>query len=245
MNPKLPLYHRIENDLKEKILRGEYEPGDMIPPERELIEMYKASRLTIREAVNRLTQQGLVEKVQGKGTFVTKPQINHMMGYLYNNSGEILKSSYDIKTQVLNLKIINPDADIVKKLKLVNSEQEVVFLERLRFANKTPAAILTSYIPYRFVPDIESMDFTNVSLYRTLREKYGIHLHDAQEVIEAVNADERKSELLNIKKNTPLLLNQRIVYLIDGTPIEYETIEARSDVYKYRNRLIGEITGAV
>ena len=245
MNPELPLYHRIETDLKNKILHGIYQAGTVIPSEKELTEIYKASRVTIREAVNRLVQQGLVEKKQGKGTFVKNPQINHKVGHLYNNGGEILKSYYDIKTRVLNLKIIKANKDITKQLNLPDQEKEVVFLERLRYANKTPAAILTSYIPYRFVKGIESIDFTDISLYKTLREKFLIHLHEAEEVIEAIKSDKRKSKLLSVPENTPLLLNQRVVYLIDRTPIEYETIIARSDVYKYKNHLTGMVSGAI
>ena len=245
MNPELPLYHRIETDIKNKILHGIYQPGTIIPSEKELTEIYNASRVTIREAVNRLVQQGLVEKKQGKGTFVKKPEINHKVGHLYNDGGEILKSHYDIKTKVLNLKIIKADADIVNQLNLSEQETDIVFLERLRYANKTPAAILTSYIPYKFVRGIESIDFTDISLYKTLREKFHIHLHEAEEVIEAIKSDERTSKLLSVPENTPLLLNHRVVYLIDKTPIEYETIVARSDVYKYKNHLKGVVSGTI
>lgn len=66
MDPKLPLYHRIENDLKNKIVLGHYKPGDILPSERELIEIYKVSRLTAREAVKRLEMQGLVKKSREK-----------------------------------------------------------------------------------------------------------------------------------------------------------------------------------
>ena len=82
MNPRLPLYHRIENDLKNKIFSGQYKTGDMLPSERELIEIYKVSRLTAREAVSRLANQGLVEKVQGKGTYVSTPRRERRMGSL-------------------------------------------------------------------------------------------------------------------------------------------------------------------
>lgn len=239
MNPRLPLYHRIENDLKNKIYSGHYKPGDILPSERELIEIYKVSRLTAREAVSRLANQGLVNKIQGKGTFVATPQQDYSMGSLYSGGEEVLMRNYEIKTKVLDLKIIIPDAIVSKNLKLPEDKEEVIYLERLRYANNNPFALIKSYLPHRLVPDLELVDFTNKSLYRTLEESYRMQLYDANEIIEAVKADARSAELLDIKRGTPLLFNHRTVRLLDRTTIEYETVMYRSDIYKCHNRLVG------
>ncbi len=236
MKPKLPLYHRIENDLKNKIFLGKYRPGDMLPSERELIEIYKVSRLTAREAVNRLAMQGLVEKIQGKGTFVKEKRQGHGMGHLYSGGEEILMKFYEIKTKVLNLSIINPDQVVCKNLELSDCEQ-VVYLERLRFANQTPVALIKSYLPQNLVPGMESVDFTDKSLYGILEETYRLQLHEAEEIIEAILADEHTAKLLETEPGFPVLFNQRITHLLDGTIVEYETVTSRSDIYKYHNKL--------
>ncbi|RKX80393.1 MAG: hypothetical protein DRP58_13275 [Spirochaetes bacterium] len=240
MNPRLPLYHRIENDLKNKIFSGQYKTGEMLPSERELIEIYKVSRLTAREAVSRLANQGLVEKVQGKGTYVSTPQRENRMGSLYSGGEEILMRYYEITTKVLDLRIMVPDAIVSKNLNL-QSEEEVVYLERLRYANNNPVALIKSYLPHRSVPNLEQVDFTNKSLYQTLEETYRMQLYDANETIEAVKADERSSELLEIKRGTALLFNHRTVRLLDRSIIEYETVMYRSDIYKYHNRIVGNL----
>jgi len=239
MDPRLPLYHRIENDLKNKIFSGNYKPGDILPSERELIEIYKVSRLTAREAVSRLANQGLVRKIQGKGTFVSTPKSENSMGSLYSEGEEVLMRNYEIKTKVIDLKIIIPDAMVSKYLELEDSKEKVVYLERLRYANNYPVALIKSYLPCSLVPDLELVDFTNKSLYRTLEESYRMQLYDANEIIEAVKADSRCADLLGIKQGAPLLFNHRTVRLLDRTTIEYETVMYRSDIYKYRNRLIG------
>ena len=241
MNPKLPLYHRIENDLKNKIFSGQYKAGDMLPSEREIIEIYKVSRLTAREAVNRLAMQGLVEKVQGKGTFVSTPRRENSMGSLYSGGEEILMRYFEISTKVLDIRIMVPDAIVSKNLDLKDDKTEVVYLERLRFANDNPVALIKSYLPHSQVPGLESVDFTDKSLYKTLEEKYGMQLYDANEIIEAVKADERSAKLLKIKKGTPLLFNHRTLRLLDRSIIEYETVMYRSDIYKYHNRLVGNL----
>ncbi len=241
MNPRLPLYHRIENDLKNKIFSGHYKIGDMLPSERELIEIYKVSRLTAREAVSRLANQGLVEKIQGKGTYVSTPQRENRMGSLFSGGEEILMRDYEISTKVLDLRIMTPDAIVSKNLDLKNNTEKVVYLERLRFANDNPVALIKSYLPQQAVPGLELVDFTNKSLYKTLEESYRMQLYDANEIIEAVKADARSAELFKIKRGTALLFNHRTVRLLDRSVIEYETVMYRSDIYKYHNRIVGNL----
>jgi len=234
MEPKMPLYYKIESDLKNKIFSGRYKSGDILPSERELIDMYKVSRLTARAAVDRLATENLVVKI----TFVATPKLNRRMGPLYSIGEEILMRYYEVKTKVLNLKIIIADKMVKEYLELQEKEK-VLYLERLRYANKTPVALIRSYLPYLYVPNMELIDFTDKSLYQILENSYGLQLHEAQETIEAVKAGTRSANLLQIKTSTPLLLNQRITRLMDGKIIEYEIVEYRSDIYKYRNRLVG------
>ena len=238
MDPKMPLYYKIESDLKNKIFSGHYKSGDILPSESELIDMYKVSRLTVRAAVDRLATQNLVVKIQGKGTFVATPKLNCRMGPLYSSGEEILMRYYEVKTKMLNLKIIIPNKIVKGHLELQEKEK-AVYLERLRYANKTPVALIKSYLPCRYVPDVELIDFTDKSLYQILENSYGLQLHEAQETIEAVKADTRSANFLEIKPGTPLLLNKRVTRLIDKKVIEYEIVEYRSDIYKHRNTLVG------
>ena len=238
MDPKMPLYYKIESDFKNKILSGHYKSGDILPSERELIDIYKVSRLTARAAVDRLATDNLVVKIQGKGTFVATPKLKYRMGPLYSSGEEILMQYYEIKTKVLNLKIIIPNK-IVKECLELQEKEKTLYLERLRCADSTPVALIKSYLPYKYVHNIELVDFTDKSLYQTLENSYGLQLHKAQETIEAVKADTRSANLLGIKPGTPLLLDHRITYLIDGKIIEYEIVKYRSDIYKYRNTLVG------
>ncbi len=242
MNVQLPLYYKIENDLKKKIMKGDYKAGDPLPSEKQLVEKYKVSRLTAREAVKRLEAQRLVVKIQGKGTFVARPQIYHRTGSLYSGGEEILLQNFQVKTRVLDIKKVAPHSGIYRKLEL-DDKEEVIALERLRYANEIPVALIKCYIPYKYVPGIESMDLENKSLYRTLEDHYLLQLHEAQEVIEAVKADSRSAGYLEIKPGMPVLLNKRTTYLADGVVIEYEKVLYRSDIFKYYNKLVGRGEG--
>jgi len=242
MRPKLPLYYQVEEKLRRKIERGDFDPGDPLPSEQELVELFKVSRLTIREAINRLVAQGLVVKIQGKGTFVAEPKIKHRVGFLFSNGEEILARNFEIETKVLKMEKIIGDKEICKKLD-VSDGDELFYLERLRFANKKPATYIKSYIPYKYVGGIEFIDFTKNFLYRTLEDHFNLSLYEAEELIEAVKVDEPIANMLGILSGSAILLVKRITYLEDGCKIEYDEVLYRSDIFQYHVKLIGRSQG--
>lgn len=239
MGINVPLYFQIESDLREKIVSGEYQPGDLIPSERELVENYKVSRLTVREAIKRLVAQGIVKKIQGKGTYVTEYSPDYLVGPLNIISEVFLLSKYTIETKVLSSKKMKPDKEICEKLQLEECENnDIFYLERVRYANGTPYAYVKCYLPYSYVENIETFDFTQATLYRTMEDYFRLELYEAYDVIEATTVNKRCANLLDLKPGAPVLLNQRTAYLQNGTIIEFEKLIQRSDIFKYRNKLV-------
>ncbi len=239
MGINIPLYFQIEMDLRKKIVDGGFVPGHQLPSERELVQSYKVSRLTIREAINRLVAQGLVIKKQGKGTFVAEKSADQMVGPLSSSSEVFLLNNYKVKTTVIQAKKMVPGKRICKFLQLPDTgEDEIYYLERVRYANETPVAHIKCYIPYKFVKNIETFDFSKTTLYRTLEDYYRLDIFEAYEVIEATSLDQRNAKLLGLTVGAPVLMNQRTTYLKDGNVIEYEKVLYRSDIYKYHNKLI-------
>jgi GntR family transcriptional regulator len=234
-----PLYFQIEMDLREKIVDGGFIPGHQLPSERELVQEYKVSRLTVREAINRLVAQGMVIKKQGKGTFIAEKSADHMVGPLNSSSEVFLLNNYRVKTTVLKAERIFPSNKILENLHLPDTgAEEVYYLERVRYANETPVAYINCYIPYKFVKNIETFDFSKATLYRTLEDYYRLELSEAYEVIEATCVDRSNAKLLGLSVGDPVLMNHRTTYLTDGNVIEYEKVLYRSDIYKYHNKLI-------
>ncbi|MCK5664792.1 MAG: GntR family transcriptional regulator [Thiotrichaceae bacterium] len=239
MGINTPLYFKIEMDLRKKIMAREYAPGQLLPSERELVKTYKVSRLTVREAINRLVAQGMVKKKQGKGTFVSKPTTDHNVGSLTSSSEMFLLKNYTVETKVIESEILIPDRKICEKLQLEKSENEKIFyLERVRYANHTPVSHIKCYLPYRHIDKIETIDFSTATLYRTLEDHYRLELYEAYEVIEAAKLDEMSAKFLELEAGAPVLLNRRTAYLKDGSVIEYEKVLYRSDIFKYYNKLI-------
>ncbi len=239
MGINTPLYFQIEMDLRKKIVAGDYTVGQLLPSERELVKTYRVSRLTVREAINRLAAQGLVRKEQGKGTFVSSPSTDHMVGSLNSTSEVFLLKNYALKTKVVASEISIPSREICEKLKLkTDGTQEIFYLERVRYADDQPFAHIKCYLPYDPIEKIEKIDFSEASLYRTLEDNYRLELYEAFEVIEAAKLDETSARWLELETGAPILFNQRTAYLKDGTVIEFERVLYRSDIFKYQNKLI-------
>ncbi len=234
-----PLYFKIEMDLRKKIMAKEYVPGQLLPSERDLMQIYNVSRLTVREAINRLVAQGMVKKKQGKGTFVNEPTTEHMVGSLNSSSEVFLLKNYVVKTKVIASKVTDPTPEIRRKLQMSTDESEkIFFLERVRYANHKPVAHIKCYLPYGPIENIENIDFSVAALYRTLEDYYRLELYEAYEVIEAASVGKQSAALLEIEPGAPVLLNERTAYLKDGRVIEYEKVFYRSDIFKYHNKLI-------
>jgi len=217
----------------------EYVPGQLLPSERDLMQIYNVSRLTVREAINRLVAQGMVKKKQGKGTFVNEPTTEHMVGSLNSSSEVFLLKNYVVKTKVIASKVTDPTPEIRQKLQMSTDESEkIFFLERVRYANHKPVAHIKCYLPYGPIENIENIDFAVAALYRTLEDYYRLELYEAYEVIEAASVGKQSAALLEIEPGAPVLLNERTAYLKDGRVIEYEKVFYRSDIFKYHNKLI-------
>lgn len=236
-NP-VPFYHRIAAQVRREIAAGRYKTGQPIPTEAALQARFGVSRLTVREAVRQLVSQGLLEKKQGKGTFVTRPSVDHRKGFLYSPSEAILAHNHLLATRVIETRIVRASAAVAARLNLKPGE-EVFSLERLRSADKVPAQLIKSYLPYRLVRGIEKVDFTVCFLYRVLEDACGLRLKDADEVIGAALLDRRTASLLHLRRGQPVLLTRRTTFLLDGTPVEYNEILYRPDVLSYRIKLEG------
>lgn len=232
------LYYKIEQEIKKWIAEGRYKTGELIPSEAELQKIFNASRLTIRDAIKHLAAQGFLEKKQGVGTYIRRPIIDHRRGFLYSPSEEILARNFTLVTEVIQLEWFEADEDTARKLNL-ELDEGVVFLERLRYADRIPAQLIKSYLPAKYVPGIDKVDFRKNFLYRTLEERYQLRLKEADETIEAAKISKRDAGLLDIAPGTPVLLTRRSTYLVDGTIIEHNNIIYRPNILNYHIKLKG------
>lgn len=218
----LPLYFQLGNIIKNEIASGALKPGDTIPTENELMDIYSISRATVRHAISNLVNDGYLRRERAKGTYVNYPPSERkFLGNLKCFSEEMMRKGIPHSTQLLEKRIIKPDPYIIEKLQLLPGK-EVFYLKRLRTVDESPVLIVGSYIPYELCVGLENEDFNKVSLYDVLENKFGLRLHHGHRVIEPKLVDsEETMRLLNIEPGTCISLIESTICASDNRPIEF------------------------
>lgn len=222
----IPIYYQLKNLIKNSIESGVLKPGASIPSEREYSEKFNISRMTVRQALKELESEGLIIRERGRGSFVARPKIEQKN--IMSFTQMVREMGMEPSTEVIDLKR-TVTGNLHEKFMLDPSEG-MFEVTRLRCADNIPVALETDYIPERFAPDIDAKDLTG-SLYRLLKEEYGIEVTASKAGFEAVMSDRYMERLLDIGRSIPLLKVESIN--IAQRPVFYEISFYRSDVFKY------------
>lgn len=234
----LPYYVQLKELIRDKIEHGEWKPGDQLPSEPDLCNMFDISRTVIRQALKELTYEGLIYREKGKGTFIAEPKIvERLVSDLTGFFQDMTELGYKPHSRVLKQELITASPKITKLLDLP-PVSEVVELTRLRFVDDEPIALVTTYIPYKLCPKVISADFSNQSLYSFLEKEGGLIIARGRRIIEAVPANSYEAELLNVMTGVPLILLDSVSYLADGTPVEYYHALHRGDRARFSVELL-------
>ncbi len=229
----IPLYYQLVELIKEQILAGEFNPGEQIPPERTLAEHHGISRMTVRQAIAFLVREGVLVARHGHGTFVAEPKVAHDALHLRGFSEEVQRLGGMAVSRVLDQGIVTASPRIATELQLP-ADTTVVKIVRLRLADATPLLLETAYIPCVLCPRLETEDFSTLSLYSVLEQRYGIRLAYARQAIEATAANAYESDLFGIPVGAPMLLVEGVTYDALNRPIEYFKAIYRGDRMRLR-----------
>ena len=228
----LPVYYQLKEALREQIVSGVLKPHERVLSERELEKSYNISRMTARQALSKLEAAGYIYRRQGKGSFVAEPKIRQGLLQLSSFTEDMQQRGLSPGARVLSVELVSPSADLIQRFQAEASEQ-FVRIQRIRLADGEPMALEFSSLRYKFCPGIEELDFTDRSIYETLRERYNIYLGCADQTIEVKSASEYETQVLNVKRGTPMWQMERLTYLEDKrTVIEYVQSTYRGDRYK-------------
>ena len=196
-NSPIPVYYQLKNDFIKKIANGTWKAGECISSERELCEIYGVSRMTIRQAIGELVQEGILTIKKGKGTFVCEQKVNQkdMMSFteMIKQSGRVLE------TKVVEFEIIDTPEDI----------QDIFILDKLykitrkRIVDNECIALETVYIPVDYCGHVNK-EMLEGSLYKIL-EQFGYLITNSNSSIVAVNVNDEIRNLLECEKDEPIL----------------------------------------
>ncbi|MBE3557984.1 MAG: GntR family transcriptional regulator [Ktedonobacteraceae bacterium] len=216
----LPRYYQLKEIMREKIRSGEWKPGDLIPSERELGEQYGISRMTARQAITELVNEGLFYREQGKGTFVSRHKITQQLIRLTGFTEDIKARGQRPGTKIISAKMCPADETAAERLH-VKPGLLIFCLQRLRLADDEPLAVETSQISFIGCEKLLQEDLENNSLYRLLETNYGLPLVEAEQELEAGLVGEEEAQMLKIPAGSPALFTRRVTYTERNIPVEY------------------------
>lgn len=215
-NAVVPLYRQLMEKLQKEITSGILKPGDRLLPEVEMAKYYQVSVITARKAMDELAALGLIEKKQGKGTFVTSPKYGRDYTHIQGFSESCLARGLKPGARLLQKEIVAPKSSILESLGLDENSQTVKIV-RLRYVNDEPMVIETSYFPldYAFLLQ-ENLDG---SLFQVLREKKDLVIDGSKKIVEICRATTEEARWLKLRKNAPLLLVRSVAFGNAGQPV--------------------------
>ncbi|MBM7617706.1 GntR family transcriptional regulator [Weissella uvarum] len=216
---KAPVYIKIHDEIREAIDAGRWKPGDKIPAERELAEQFDVSRMTLRQAVMLLVDEGVLDRRVGAGTFVAEPKVQEQLNGVSSFTDMMAASGKKATSKTVSYHVSSASTSEQKQLQLPPHTQ-VLRMERVRYGDDEPIAYEVASIPADLVEGLNREDLTN-SLYKTLLETRGVRVTHAKQIVTASNVTERVAELLQIKRNDPVLVLRQITVDQNNKPFEY------------------------
>ncbi|ALS79670.1 MULTISPECIES: GntR family transcriptional regulator [Planococcus] len=227
----IPIYSQIEEQLKQQIQQGDFPIGTAIPSERELTERFGVSRMTVRQSITNLVNDGLLYREKGRGTFVASPKVEQPLNGLTSFTEDMKARGMVPSNKIIRFEILVPDIDIAADLRLAADDQ-VYFIERIRFADDKTMAIERTYLPVDRFPGLQP-DLLQGSLYAMIENNQHLKISHATQRMEAGLVKKEDAELLQIKSPAAILMIERISYLAGDVPFEVVRSTYRADRYKF------------
>lgn len=227
-NVPVPMYYQLKKMIQDMIKDGRLKPGDMLPTEMELSDMFSISRTTTRQAITELVMEGMLYRIKSKGTFVTENRVVQDFTNVIRASHNLLQAQ-NVKTTTKVLELIVEKADdLVCKMLQLRMGEDVIHLKRLRFVNGEPNVLADAYLPM-LCKDMLETDMNVVGLYQFLDRREETTPVRAVRELEAILAQADEAELLGMQEGEPIQLTTSVTYTKEDKPIEYSIARFRGD----------------
>jgi GntR family transcriptional regulator len=227
----VPLYIKIKESIREDINKGILKRGEKLKSEDELAQQFGVSRMTVRQGIADLIDEGLLYRRHGVGTFVAHQHLERDHSKL-TNFFEISKlEGIEVTENLLGLEVIPSKSKIAKSLDLEEGDL-VICVRTLRYTENVPVTIHEAYLPHKLFAQLlqENLQVETKNLWG-FYEKCGYRVKKAVQRLEARQANEEQATILEIEEGAPILYKERTIYADSGTPIEFLYCYNRGDMY--------------
>nr|WP_318384995.1 GntR family transcriptional regulator [uncultured Enterobacter sp.] len=228
---KKPMYRQIADALIEQIQQGELKPGDALPTESALQARFGVSRVTVRQALKQLTEQAIVESIQGSGTYVKAERVNYDIYQLTSFYEKLADRQVETHSEVQIFEVINADDALAAQLELAAGEK-AWHVKRVRFIQHKPVTLEETWMPLALFPDLTWQVMEN-SKYHFIEQIKKMVIDRSEQEIVPVMPNEETIAALGIDPARPILEKISRGFLKNGQVFEYSRNAFKSDDYKF------------
>ena len=230
---RLPLYQRLRDQLAEQIANNRWRPGEAIPTEAALSAEHQLSTGTVRKAIDALVSEGVLERQQGRGTFVRRPQFQSSLFRFFRFQTAAGERRVP-ESRILSIEPVPAPSAVAQALGLT-PDAPVIRIVRVRLLDVEPVLAEEIWLPRsRFQPLLEiDLSQKGPLLYPIYEETCGQVVAYAEETLTAESVNEVHARLLCVPVNSPVVVIERLARDYAGTPLEWRRSRGRAEHFRY------------
>ncbi|MBS4536647.1 GntR family transcriptional regulator [Clostridium sp. D2Q-14] len=226
-----PIYLQVADYLRNNIYAEEWGKGEKIPSENQIMLDLDVSRGTVKKAVSLIVEEGLLQQIQGKGTYVTEGNISYPLGKGLLSFAESLESQQlAYETKVITSELRKATKEIASKLGLTLGD-EYLYLKRIRYVEGEKVMLIENRLNSKLCPGIEQNDFNHESLFKAIERASGRKIAYSESRYAARVVGEKRAKVLEVPEDSPVLHLEQLVYLENDTPIEFGNVWLKANKY--------------
>ena len=233
-------YQSIAEDLQRSIEDGTLKPNDKLPTVVELCDLYGVSKITVKRALNVLSENGLIASKRGSGTYVKNTTELAEDAFLFGRSDRALGFStehkdcaQEVSSVVYTFSIVTPAPAIARHLN-IGEDDFTYYHERVRCLDGVPIVIEYTYMPLDLIPGLKKSTLYE-SVYGYIQKTLGYKISSFHRFLRAVRATDQEAERLDCEPGSPLLEIEQVGFFDDGTPFEYSVSRNVGDRYELKD----------
>ena len=226
-----PIYRQIADALREKITAGELKPGDALPTESSLQETFSVSRVTVRQALKLLTEEQIIESIQGSGSYVREERVNYDIYQLTGFYEKLADRNVDTHSDVKTFEVIKADVKLAETLN-IRPDDKVWHVKRVRFIKQKPVNLEETWMPLAMFADL-TWEVMENSKYHYIEQVKKMVIDRSEQELVPIMPSQEAIDALALDLAKPILEKVSRGFLKDGRVFEYSRNVFNSDDYKF------------
>jgi GntR family transcriptional regulator len=236
VNRRMPRYLQIADALRERIHRGDLAPGTRLETQRALARRFEVTLMTLRQALEMLEREHLIERRHGLGTFVAAPSVDYDILQLRRFAGDLSAQGENVATRVLGVRFVRADRRAAASLRL-SPRARLLELARLRLVDGRPMSLQRSFLSADVGEEVAKADLAVTPLHEVLEFKLGIVIVRATEAVSAVRLPRWAARELGCRPGVPALESERVSFGSEGEAIVFDHVFIPGDRFRITREL--------